>query len=112
MFTSHGIGLIAPGAEITMRPYSNGQYFSFPMITKDPYIEDGKQWVRISVQVPHKDVEEAVKTFKPMKGLYIRLSEVKGFKTEKGSIIMNIDTKWRWVEPLSQMPTKERKTEE
>ena len=108
MFTTSGIGVIPKDEIIEEKVFNNVYYFRFNLISKNPY-KDQRNYVKVNISIPFDYIEQAREALQPGKALHIRIGELSGNKSDKGYVFMEVKTKWKWIEPIKALPTKERK---
>ena len=108
MFTVSGIGVIPKDDQVVERQNNYGSYFNFTLVSKDPYKKQ-RHYLKVSVQVPSENTEEAREALQPGKGIQVRIGELVGRKLDSGFIAMDVTTKWRWIEPIKALPIPGKK---
>jgi hypothetical protein len=104
-WTATGFGVIPKEkAEITEKQYGNSFYITVNVVDKHYYNPKKREWIKVSIQVPMDDIEEARATLKPGSAFFFRFAEVGGNLLDSGYVATNISTKWRFVEPVKAMP--------
>ncbi len=109
MFTTSGIGIIPKDCKVEERQAPSGAFFSFQLITKDPY-KEGRHYVNVSLFVPTEYIERARDSIKPGVVVQVRIGEINGRRSEKSNyVFMTVNTRWKWIEVLKVLPGNERK---
>jgi len=108
MFTVSGLGVIPKDAEIIEKTYNNKAYFYFSLLSKDPY-KTIRHYIKMRLFIPTEDIQVARDIIKPGQAFYVRIGELSGRRTENGVIFMEVQTQWKWLEPVKAMVQADRK---
>lgn len=85
----------------------NGSYFNFDAVAKNPYGEGVKHY-KIAIYATAAESEKARDKLKKGIAIQLRIAELDGKQTETGTIFMQINTKWSWIEVLKMIPSKDK----
>jgi len=108
MLTVSGIGVITNDLEITEKAYNDTYYITMCIVCKDPYKEDARSFIKLTVRVPQEFIGEARKELVIGQVIQIRIGELIGFKNNFSGISMSVNTRYKWIEILKAAPTKSR----
>jgi hypothetical protein len=104
-WTSVGFAVVPKtNANIVEKQYGNSIYINLNVIDKHHYNPEKREWLKLSIQVPTDEIEQARQAIQPGRAFLIRFAELGGNKLESGYVAMSLQTKWRYVEPVKAMP--------
>lgn len=105
MFTVSGLGVIPKDTEVTEKQFGDKLFVYFILLSKDPY-KTIRHYIKIRLYVPTDMTQIARDIIKPGQAFYVRIGELCGHRTNNGVVFMEVQTQWKWLEPIKAMVQK------
>lgn len=111
MLTVSGIVVVPPDGEIRQFSTEYVTLVSFIGIMKNPYKSGTRGYVKVEICVSKDKRDNFIEKLTPGKAVWIRLGELYGIQTDKGTVFNVVKVKYNHVEFIKGTLTPDRSSE-